>query len=96
MARAQKFTRRLQGYLAAWGKLNQVLDLLATINTMTSLLAHGTAMPKEQHEADQVLKNSQEAINGGGRSHRGYQPTRMDHVHRRSPAPGRCRRVVRL
>jgi hypothetical protein len=61
IARAQRFTRRLQGYIAAWGKLNAALGVLSAIDTMGKLLAHGTALPKEQREADQVLQNSQEA-----------------------------------
>ena len=62
VARAQRFTRRLQGYLAAWGKLNAALVVLSAIETMGKLLAHGTALPKEQGEADKVLRDSQEAL----------------------------------
>ena len=62
IARAQRFTQRLQSYLAAWGKLTQALNTLSAIHSMTSLLAHGTAMPKEQHDADLVLQDSNDAI----------------------------------
>jgi Domain of unknown function (DUF4157) len=62
VARAQRFTLRLQGYLSAWDKLTVALSGLAAINSMTSLLAHGTAMPNEQHEADLVLQDSNDAL----------------------------------
>ena len=61
VARAQRFTRRIQGYLAAWGALNAALNILSTIDTVGKLLAHGTALPEEQRNADKVLQNSQEA-----------------------------------
>ncbi len=41
--------------------LFSVLDVLELIETATSLLAHGTALPKEQAEADQVMKQSAQA-----------------------------------
>lgn len=62
LEQAQNFNRRIRGYLTAWNALNDALSLLAAINSMTSLLAHGTAMPKEQQEADAVRRGSEEAI----------------------------------
>jgi hypothetical protein len=61
-ARAIRFTQRLQGYIAAWGVLQSALGMLALIDNMTKLLAHGTAMPEEQRKADQLLRQSQEAV----------------------------------
>ena len=56
--------QRLNGYLAAWGSLQSVLGALAYIDTSAKMLAHGTAMPKEQAAADQLLSKSQEALDG--------------------------------
>ena len=60
--RANQFTQRLRGYLGAWGALQSVLGALALIDSMTKLLAHDTALPAEQREADELSRQSQEAI----------------------------------
>jgi len=62
VTKGNRLTQRLLGYLAAWGALQNALGALALIDSMTKLLAHGTALPAEQREADQLLRQSQEAI----------------------------------
>jgi hypothetical protein len=63
-AKAWKFAGRLKGYGGAIGALFSVLDMLATIDSMAKLLAHGTVLVEEQREADQVVTNSHEALRG--------------------------------
>lgn len=41
--------------------MNAALGVLSVIDTAGKLLAHGTALPKEQSDADQVLRDSEEA-----------------------------------
>jgi hypothetical protein len=60
-AKAAKLAGRLSGYVAVWGYLTAALDALDAIETISDLMAHGTAMPKEQEEANKVWRNSDEA-----------------------------------
>lgn len=62
VANAIRFTQRLRVYIATWGALQSALGMLALIDNMTKLLAHGTTMPDEQRKADQMLRQSQEAV----------------------------------
>ena len=61
LARSIELTGRVQKYIAAWAVLDQFLSYLSAIDSMEKMLAHGTAMPKEQAAADEVLKQSFEA-----------------------------------
>jgi len=61
LAKAVRFTKVVGGFMAAFGALTAALDVLAAIDNMNKLLAHGTALPKEQAAADQVLSDSQDA-----------------------------------
>jgi hypothetical protein len=60
-ARAIKLAGRLSGFVTVLGHLLSVLDALEAIETITDLLAHGTAMPKEQAEANKIERDSNEA-----------------------------------
>jgi len=61
VTRAQELTQRIQRYVGAWNKYKQTLEVLSAIDDAEKLLAHGTAMPEEQHAADQTLKESNDA-----------------------------------
>ena len=61
LARWNKLFDRLQLYWKLYGALQHVLTLLSAIDNMEKLLEHGTAMPKEQAQADAILKASQDA-----------------------------------
>jgi hypothetical protein len=61
VARWNKLADRLQSYWKLYSALEHALALLAAIDSMTKLLAHGTAMPDEQAKADATLKASQDA-----------------------------------
>jgi hypothetical protein len=57
-ARAVALTARIQIYVKAYYALAHFLTLLSAIDDMQSMLANGTALPKEQRQADQVLSDS--------------------------------------
>jgi hypothetical protein len=61
LANARGLGGRLPKYIAVVSAFFSVLNALAVIDTMQKLLAHGTALPKEQAEADKVAADSQEA-----------------------------------
>ena len=60
--RAQAFGARLARYYQAFELLQQALAVLDAISTAEDLIAHGTALPKEQAEADKVVKESDDAV----------------------------------
>jgi hypothetical protein len=60
--RAQAFSARLARYYKAFQSLQQALAVLDAISTAEDLIAHGTALPKEQAEADKVVKESDDAV----------------------------------
>jgi hypothetical protein len=62
LRRAQALGKRLARYYRAWQLLQQGLAVLDAITTAEDLIAHGTALPKEQAEADGVLKESDQAV----------------------------------
>jgi Domain of unknown function (DUF4157) len=66
LARFDRFFKGLSAFLTAKGALDHALEVLGAIKNMTSLLAHGTALPAEQRQADQVLRQSTEASNWAG------------------------------
>ena len=61
IARAVALNGRIQVYIKAFGVLTHLLTLLSAIDSMQKLLAHGTAMPDEQRQADGVLSDSNRA-----------------------------------
>jgi hypothetical protein len=61
VARAVALTGRITVYIKAFGVLTHLLTLLSAIDSMQKLLAHGTAMPDEQRQADRVLSDSNRA-----------------------------------
>ncbi len=66
LARLDRFLKGLSAFLTAKGALDHALGVLEAIKDMTSLLAHGTALPAEQRQADQVLQQSTEASDWAG------------------------------
>lgn len=60
-ARAVALTARIKIYVKAYGVLTHLLSLLSAIDDMQSMQAHGTALPKEQKQADDVLSDSTRA-----------------------------------
>jgi hypothetical protein len=60
--RAQALGTRLGLYFQAWQLLQQGLAALDAITTAEDLIAHGTALPKEQAEAVGVAKESDQAV----------------------------------
>jgi hypothetical protein len=61
VARWNKLVDRLQTYWKLYSALEHALAVLSAIDSMTKLLAHGTAMPEEQAKAAATLKASQDA-----------------------------------
>jgi hypothetical protein len=61
VARAAALTDRIKVYTKAYGTLTHLLGLLSAIDSMSKLLTHGTALPKEQQQADKVLSDSSRA-----------------------------------
>jgi hypothetical protein len=62
LRRAQALGTRLARYYQAWQLLQQGLEALDAIATAEDLIAHGTALPKEQAEADGVAKESDQVV----------------------------------
>jgi hypothetical protein len=62
LRRAQALGTRLARYYQAWQLLQQGLAALDAIATAEDLIAHGTALPKEQADADGVAKESDQAV----------------------------------
>jgi hypothetical protein len=62
LRRARALGGRLAGYYKAWQLLQQGLAALDAITTAEDLITHGTALPKEQAEADGVAKESDQAV----------------------------------
>lgn len=60
-ARAVALTARIKIYVQAYGALTHLLSLLSAIDDMQAMQAHGTALPKEQEQADKVLSDSNRA-----------------------------------
>jgi hypothetical protein len=58
---AKAYGRFLERAVAAKQKLDKALQVLQAIDSAEKLLAHGTAMPKEQQEADAVREQSERA-----------------------------------
>jgi hypothetical protein len=61
LAKIDAFVKGLSTFLAVKGALDHALNVLAAIDSMENLLAHGTAMPKEQQQANEVLQQAQQA-----------------------------------
>jgi hypothetical protein len=57
----KQLAKHLPRFLAGLDALFSLLDGLEAIETATSLYAHGTALPKEQQEADEILRQSVQA-----------------------------------